>query len=186
MPPRSTICDRAASSIPASAPAPTSRPACRRRMVLRAPSIPELAATCPMWIANGAWRPNRIAGGSTWRARSRKRANLNGKKWGRGAARSEEHTSELQSLMRNSYAVFFLKKKTKNITNSEITALRPNITTLTYKHHHIRRKQRKYKQTTDQTEQCSSSSNERYSRTTNQCINKNQLITTNQSHNTLI
>src|SRR3546814_17156032 len=25
--------------------------------------------------------------------------------------RSEEHTSELQSLMRNSYAVFFLKKK---------------------------------------------------------------------------
>src|SRR3546814_5592619 len=33
------------------------------------------------------------------------------------AARSEEHTSELQSLMRNSYAVFCLnkKKKTKHI-----------------------------------------------------------------------
>src|SRR3546814_7266313 len=29
-------------------------------------------------------------------------------------ARSEEHTSELQSLMRNSYAVFCLKKKTNN------------------------------------------------------------------------
>src|SRR3546814_6195537 len=28
--------------------------------------------------------------------------------------RSEEHTSELQSLMRNSYAVFCLKKKTHN------------------------------------------------------------------------
>src|SRR3546814_2801623 len=28
-----------------------------------------------------------------------------------GALRSEEHTSELQSLMRNSYAVFCLKKK---------------------------------------------------------------------------
>src|SRR3546814_1574113 len=28
----------------------------------------------------------------------------------RGAIRSEEHTSELQSLMRNSYAVFCLKK----------------------------------------------------------------------------
>src|SRR3546814_3559598 len=28
-------------------------------------------------------------------------------------ARSEEHTSELQSLMRNSYAVFCLKNKTK-------------------------------------------------------------------------
>src|SRR3546814_2412715 len=30
-----------------------------------------------------------------------------------GAIRSEEHTSELQSLMRISYAVFCLKKKTK-------------------------------------------------------------------------
>src|SRR3546814_8233229 len=31
---------------------------------------------------------------------------------GHSAARSEEHTSELQSLMRISYAVFCLKKKT--------------------------------------------------------------------------
>src|SRR3546814_6672733 len=31
--------------------------------------------------------------------------------------RSEEHTSELQSLMRISYAVFCLKKKKKNNTN---------------------------------------------------------------------
>src|SRR3546814_5289884 len=30
-----------------------------------------------------------------------------------GGARSEEHTSELQSLMRHSYAVFCLKKKNK-------------------------------------------------------------------------
>src|SRR3546814_9628074 len=30
---------------------------------------------------------------------------------GVGAGRSEEHTSELQSLMRSSYAVFCLKKK---------------------------------------------------------------------------
>src|SRR3546814_8991519 len=38
--------------------------------------------------------------------------------------RSEEHTSELQSLMRISYAVFCLKKKTyqrKNISNKTIT-----------------------------------------------------------------
>src|SRR3546814_2978475 len=34
-----------------------------------------------------------------------------------GEARSEEHTSELQSLMRISYAVFCLKKKNKS-TNS--------------------------------------------------------------------
>src|SRR3546814_10463406 len=32
---------------------------------------------------------------------------------GKMARRSEEHTSELQSLMRNSYAVFCLKKKIK-------------------------------------------------------------------------
>src|SRR3546814_1098168 len=31
-----------------------------------------------------------------------------------GQSRSEEHTSELQSLMRISYAVFCLKKKTRN------------------------------------------------------------------------
>src|SRR3546814_5362331 len=31
-----------------------------------------------------------------------------------GGARSEEHTSELQSLMRTSYAVFCLKKKNKS------------------------------------------------------------------------
>src|SRR3546814_9510030 len=31
-----------------------------------------------------------------------------------GESRSEEHTSELQSLMRISYAVFCLKKKNKN------------------------------------------------------------------------
>src|SRR3546814_4449868 len=34
-------------------------------------------------------------------------------------ARSEEHTSELQSLMRISYAVFCLKKKNKRSDNSE-------------------------------------------------------------------
>src|SRR3546814_5225768 len=33
-------------------------------------------------------------------------------------ARSEEHTSELQSLMRTSYAVFCLKKKTKESLTS--------------------------------------------------------------------
>src|SRR3546814_11352969 len=35
-----------------------------------------------------------------------------------GQGRSEEHTSELQSLMRISYAVFCLKKKNKTITIS--------------------------------------------------------------------
>src|SRR3546814_8756434 len=36
-------------------------------------------------------------------------------------ARSEEHTSELQSLMRTSYAVFCLKKKKINDVKSERT-----------------------------------------------------------------
>src|SRR3546814_3894255 len=45
-------------------------------------------------------------------------------------ARSEEHTSELQSLMRNSYAVFCLKKKKINqAKNNKI--LRMNITVKT-------------------------------------------------------
>src|SRR3546814_10771962 len=42
-----------------------------------------------------------------------------------GAARSEEHTSELQSLMRISYAVFCLKKK--NITNHTNNTTENNI-----------------------------------------------------------
>src|SRR3546814_1648878 len=38
------------------------------------------------------------------------------------ATRSEEHTSELQSLMRISYAVFCLKKKTKTNTTMDPSA----------------------------------------------------------------
>src|SRR3546814_8751053 len=37
------------------------------------------------------------------------------------AGRSEEHTSELQSLMRNSYAVFCLKQKNDNCNTSTET-----------------------------------------------------------------
>src|SRR3546814_5868904 len=46
--------------------------------------------------------------------------------------RSEEHTSELQSLMRISYAVFCLKKKTTHSPHSQ-----PPITTTTYLLHTI-------------------------------------------------
>src|SRR3546814_5196342 len=38
-----------------------------------------------------------------------------------GDGRSEEHTSELQSLMRISYAVFCLKKKKNNTSNNRHT-----------------------------------------------------------------
>src|SRR3546814_3583020 len=50
-------------------------------------------------------------------------------------ARSEEHTSELQSLMRISYAVFCLKKKTNtqtsNIKNKTSTTQQHTLNTLT-------------------------------------------------------
>src|SRR3546814_9575734 len=45
--------------------------------------------------------------------------------------RSEEHTSELQSLMRISYAVFCLKKKTKSITQENKQSYKPVFTTTT-------------------------------------------------------
>src|SRR3546814_9093119 len=40
--------------------------------------------------------------------------------WAPDVARSEEHTSELQSLMRISYAVFCLKKKKHNNIKNDI------------------------------------------------------------------
>src|SRR3546814_10615660 len=42
-----------------------------------------------------------------------------------GEGRSEEHTSELQSLMRNSYAVFCLKKKTTTRRTSKDVKSKP-------------------------------------------------------------
>src|SRR3546814_5280750 len=45
-----------------------------------------------------------------------------------GLARSEEHTSELQSLMRISYAVFCLKKKKKHSTIHKSTHQKLTVT----------------------------------------------------------
>src|SRR3546814_6839718 len=47
-------------------------------------------------------------------------------------ARSEEHTSELQSLMRISYAVFCLKKK----TNTQLKRKRSENTVRKHRHRH--------------------------------------------------
>src|SRR3546814_2436938 len=52
--------------------------------------------------------------------------------------RSEEHTSELQSLMRISYAVFCLKKKTnkhKTCIQNREAHLMNHVLTKKYKHH---------------------------------------------------
>src|SRR3546814_4037597 len=66
---------------------------------------------------------------------------------GVGSVRSEEHTSELQSLMRISYAVFCLKKKNKNKTytyikstyaNKTLTIHTPRVRILTYSVHNLR------------------------------------------------
>src|SRR3546814_3100351 len=51
----------------------------------------------------------RAAADALWAPASRRQLRKN------HAGRSEEHTSELQSLMRISYAVFCLKKKTNNM-----------------------------------------------------------------------
>src|SRR3546814_5268194 len=51
----------------------------------------------------------RRVGPDTFKMRSHRRIELSRRL--SGATRSEEHTSELQSLMRISYAVFCLKKK---------------------------------------------------------------------------
>src|SRR3546814_10743155 len=70
-----------------------------------------------------AWALRRAAAKSvpgsaqTGRRRVRRRQRA-----GSGSPRSEEHTSELQSLMRISYAVFCLKKK-KNRYNKKINYL---------------------------------------------------------------
>src|SRR3546814_10213398 len=59
-------------------------------------------------------RPRRLPARGT-RALSGDEGGRGDRLHGRAArARSEEHTSELQSLMRISYAVFCLKKKKKN------------------------------------------------------------------------
>src|SRR3546814_5531391 len=48
--------------------------------------------------------------------------------------RSEEHTSELQSLMRISYAVFCLKKKNKKNTHTTMSVRAQKVTVIPTKH----------------------------------------------------
>src|SRR3546814_4213497 len=54
------------------------------------------------------------------RADSSASASLRKEAGSQSLIRSEEHTSELQSLMRISYAVFCLKKKKKTYVNHEL------------------------------------------------------------------
>src|SRR3546814_4218066 len=71
-----------------------------------------------VWIGQGGVRGEKVdnggpAGPGCWRQHTCPRFQAASKITGTiTAVRSEEHTSELQSLMRISYAVFCLKKKT--------------------------------------------------------------------------
>src|SRR3546814_6405062 len=103
-----------------------SLPISRRR---RGPSAPSGRTRCPH---RSARRPRP----------ARARAAPARRRWPRPAvqapagrlpvpARSEEHTSELQSLMRISYAVFCLKKKIKPIVSTNLSSLYHHQTTYT-------------------------------------------------------
>src|SRR3546814_4558658 len=63
------------------------------------------------------------------RGRSRDPAGAHDHPRGARRGRSEEHTSELQSLMRISYAVFCLKKKTTSDRMTHITSYKRCLTT---------------------------------------------------------
>src|SRR3546814_4275767 len=74
------------------------------------------AATAPPCRGGGACRRRGgVRRGPARRLRPRRRRGA-GARRGRRRMRSEEHTSELQSLMSISYAVFCLKKKIKQTT----------------------------------------------------------------------
>src|SRR3546814_2027180 len=60
--------------------------------------------------------PVRFSALGRWRGHPHRLRGSAGRGADPAAFRSEEHTSELQSLMRISYAVFCLKKKNKQIT----------------------------------------------------------------------
>src|SRR3546814_10061233 len=85
----------------------------QQRKHLSAASLANLA--CNGWTFRQAQRARRLT--LRWNAP---------RAWG---GRSEEHTSELQSLMRISYAVFCLKKKTKRELNTNCTTLQTIHTT---------------------------------------------------------
>src|SRR3546814_7600328 len=69
------------------------------------------------WMSREALQVTLDTGWVTFHSRSRGRLWTKGETSGHGLARSEEHTSELQSLMRISYAVFCLKKKKEHTHN---------------------------------------------------------------------
>src|SRR3546814_2642569 len=102
------------------------------------------ASTSPMMIAPSGvidagfitkGQPMAIAGAILCAARFN--GKLNGEMKLHGPIRSEEHTSELQSLMRISYAVFCLKKKNMKLPNQSIKLNTDNDLQHLRSQHHI-------------------------------------------------
>src|SRR3546814_4459469 len=93
-------------------------------LMIRRP--PRSTRTDTLFPYTTLFRSRQVLGRRTWMSsnsttHSRSRNLCITKRWGSAKtgnphpSRSEEHTSELQSLMRISYAVFCLKKKTKKV-----------------------------------------------------------------------
>src|SRR3546814_2572700 len=72
--------------------------------------------------AEPAWAAQHGRAPESWQEVGEALSDTSAYRWWSALARSEEHTSELQSLMRISYAVFCLKKKkqTHNRTNHNV------------------------------------------------------------------
>src|SRR3546814_6819225 len=66
------------------------------------------------WLVTGVVAIAKRSTHTRWRGRSPGRPSFQPIQKSPAGIRSEEHTSELQSLMRNSYAVFCLKQTTIN------------------------------------------------------------------------
>src|SRR3546814_2841685 len=79
--------------------------------LFRSDGLSRYAAARRVDQARRALRVHRAVARARRSRRVRRRASRQARRIRRRAGRSEEHTSELQSLMRISYAVFCLKKK---------------------------------------------------------------------------
>src|SRR3546814_8499497 len=95
-----------------------------------------LAEAAPL---SGRCRRRQAALGSAFFACSMIEANTAPSFIARSAiTRSEEHTSELQSLIRISYAVFCLKQKNTQLTNDQDRVYRRYLLTNNTRHHRYR------------------------------------------------
>src|SRR3546814_7252204 len=96
-----------------------------RFIFMNAPALRSAGGGPPIIAAMTASFATRLrCGGDLWRAQPTDRSlriyiQSGSKPSGERKNRSEEHTSELQSLMRISYAVFCLKKKNNTTTKTK-------------------------------------------------------------------